>query len=117
MIGVDRLPQQAVQRARQCSCPVALHGVVAGGSTRRDQVPGQGGAEGAWSRSRPNGSAASCGPSFISTSPKKLQIAWAWATPALSGDRRLEATLPEDGTYTVTLHDAEYAAAAPASSA
>ena len=46
-------------------------------------------------------------------SPRKLQLAWAWATPALNGDTRLEAVLPEDGIYTVTLHDAEYAAAAP----
>jgi hypothetical protein len=31
----------------------------------------------------------------------------------LAGDARLEAVLPEDGEYAVTLHDAEYAAATP----
>ena len=33
--------------------------------------------------------------------------------PALHGDSRLEATLPEDGAYTVSVHDVEYAAPAP----
>jgi hypothetical protein len=45
--------------------------------------------------------------------PKRLQLAWAWPTLALGGDVRLEATLPEDGSYTLSLHDAEYAAPAP----
>ena len=44
---------------------------------------------------------------------KRLQLAWAWPTPALSGDTRLEATLPEDGAYTLTVHDVEYSAPAP----
>src|SRR5439155_5164937 len=37
----------------------------------------------------------------------------AWGKPALDGDARLEATLPEDGEYTVAIHDAEYAPPAP----
>ena len=45
--------------------------------------------------------------------PKKLQCAWAWGQPGLAGDARLETTLPESGTYTITLHDAEYAGPAP----
>ena len=45
-------------------------------------------------------------------SPKKLQLAWSWGSPTLFGDCRIEAVLPEDGLYTVTLHDAEYAAPA-----
>jgi hypothetical protein len=44
---------------------------------------------------------------------KKLQVAWSWGTPNLHGDTRLAAVLPVDGTYTVSLHDVEYAAAAP----
>ena len=46
-------------------------------------------------------------------SAKKLQLAWVWGTPALNGDARLSATLPADGDYTIALHDAEYAGAAP----
>ena len=45
--------------------------------------------------------------------PKKLQLVWAWGIPNLSGDARLEATLPETGTYTITVHDAEYAGPGP----
>ena len=45
-------------------------------------------------------------------SPKKLQLAWSWANATLFGDTRLEAILPEDGTYTITVHDVEYTAAA-----
>src|SRR5207249_9324837 len=44
--------------------------------------------------------------------PKREQLAWAWPTPGLGGDARLEATLPEEGTYTVAVHDLEYAAPA-----
>jgi hypothetical protein len=44
---------------------------------------------------------------------KKLQLEWAWGKPALGGDARLTTTLPSDGTYTITLHDAEYAGPAP----
>ena len=42
-----------------------------------------------------------------------MQLAWAWAQRPRSGDARLEATLPDDGDYTVAVHDAEYAAPAP----
>ena len=45
--------------------------------------------------------------------PKRLQLAWAWPTPALHGDARLEATLPADGTYTIAVHDPEYAGQSP----
>src|SRR5262249_51312120 len=38
---------------------------------------------------------------------------WSWPSTALSGDTRLEATLPQDGTYTVAVHDSEYAGQAP----
>ena len=44
---------------------------------------------------------------------KKLQLEWAWSTPALNGDTRLLTTLPADGAYTVSLHDAEYAGQSP----
>lgn len=44
--------------------------------------------------------------------PNRSQLAWAWPSPATFGDCRLEATLPADGDYTVTIHDVEYAAPA-----
>jgi hypothetical protein len=47
------------------------------------------------------------------TSPKKVEVGWAWPNPGLGGDTRLEATLPSDGVYTISLHDVEYAGANP----
>lgn len=44
---------------------------------------------------------------------KNLQLAWAWGTASLSGDTRLETTIPENGRYLVAIHDAEYAGASP----
>ncbi|MBY0228477.1 MAG: hypothetical protein K2W96_04265, partial [Gemmataceae bacterium] len=44
---------------------------------------------------------------------RRKQLGWAWGRPALGGDARLVATLPADGEYTATIHDAEYAGGAP----
>ena len=44
---------------------------------------------------------------------RRLQLAWSWPTVALKGDCRLEILLPENDTYTFSLHDVEYAAPAP----
>jgi hypothetical protein len=111
VIGVDRLPQQAIS-VPVSELPVALHGAIAGGATAETKFKGKAKqkvlieveAQRLGSKLRPV---------VHLYSPNKLQLSWAWATPTLLGDTRLEAILPEDGTYTVTLHDAEYAAAAP----
>ena len=44
---------------------------------------------------------------------KRLQLAWASPTSTLSGDARLRLKLPADGTYSIELHDAQYAAPGP----
>jgi hypothetical protein len=41
---------------------------------------------------------------------RRVQLAWSQGLPVLSGDARLEATLPADGSYTVELRDALYRA-------
>jgi hypothetical protein len=111
VIGVDRLPQQAVT-APVLELPVALHGSVAGSATVETKFQGK-----AKQKVLVEVEAQRFGsklrPTLHLYNSKKLQLAWSWAAPALFGDTRLEATLPEDGTYTVTLHDGEYAAAAP----
>jgi hypothetical protein len=112
VIGVDRLAQRPLTAAVE-ALPIALHGVVNGAATTETRFVGKAGqkvlveveAQRLGSKLRPV---------VHLSGPKHLQIAWAWPTPALSGDARLEATLSDDGPYTVTLHDAEYAAAAPA---
>lgn len=111
VIGVDRLPQQ-LAAAPIAELPVAVHGAVVGGATFETKFQGKAKqkviveveAQRFGSKLRPI---------LHLLSPKKLQLAWSWAMPILHGDTRIEATLPEDGAYTVTLHDVEYAAAAP----
>jgi hypothetical protein len=111
VIGTDRLPQQAVTTP-VTELPVALHGSIAGSSTTETKFQGK-----AQQKVMVEVEAQRLGsklrPIVHLYSPKKLQLAWSWANPTLFGDARLEAILPEDGTYTVTLHDVEYAAAAP----
>jgi hypothetical protein len=111
VIAVDRLPQRPVTAAVE-QTPVALHGVVNGSATVEAKFVGKAGqkvlveveAQRLGSKLRPV---------VHLLNPKRLQLGWAWPTPSFGGDVRLEATLPEDGEYTVALHDLEYAAAAP----
>jgi hypothetical protein len=115
VIAVDRLPQRlvtAIADPLPVALPVALHGTVGGSTIVETKFAGKAGqrilveveAQRLGSKLRPI---------VHLYSPKRTQIAWAWTTPALHGDARLEATLSEDGTYAVTVHDAEYAGAAP----
>jgi hypothetical protein len=45
--------------------------------------------------------------------PRRVQLAWAQGSNALTGDTRLTTVLPADGTYTLELHDAQYKAGNP----
>jgi hypothetical protein len=111
VIAVDGLVQRTVAPSLD-ALPVALHGAVAGSNTVETRFTGKTGqkllveveAQRLGSKLRPI---------LHLHSPRRLQVAWSWMSPALFGDTRLEATLPEDGEYTITLHDAEYAAPAP----
>ena len=111
LIGVDRLAQRPLA-ATVDKLPVALHGAVAGSTVVETHFPGKKGqktfievdAQRLGSKLRPV---------VHLHGPKRVQLGWAWPSLALHGDVRLETTLPEDGIYTVTLHDLEYAAPAP----
>ena len=111
VIAVDALPQRPFAPAVE-ALPVALHGAVGGSQVLETTFAGAAGqkviveveAQRLGSKLRPV---------VHLTTAKRLQLAWAWGVPDLLGDARLEATLPEAGTYTVTLHDAEYAAGNP----
>jgi hypothetical protein len=111
IVGVDALPQRPFA-AEAGAIPVALHGTVGGSAVLETAFAGKAGqhvmveveAQRFGSKLRPV---------VHLYGPRKLQLAWSWGTPALLGDTRLEATLPEDGTYVVTLHDAEYATPGP----
>lgn len=111
VIAVDRLPQIAAT-APVTELPVALYGTIAGGATAEIKFPGK-----AKQRVMVEVEAQRLGsklrPIVHLYNAKKLQLAWAWASPTLHGDCRLEAVLPADGVYTAAVHDVEYAAAAP----
>jgi hypothetical protein len=110
VIGVDRLPQKPI--GPSIEAPAAVHGTISGPSIAETSFTGKANqkitleieAERIGSKLRPI---------IHLYNAKKLQLAWAWGTPALSGDARLEATLPADGIYTIAVHDAEYAGQAP----
>src|SRR5205085_3718425 len=92
--------------------PIAMHGSVGGSAVSETKVTGKAGqkftieveAQRLGSKLRPV---------LHLHNAKKKQIAWSWNVPSLHGDTRLEAVLPEDGQYTVALHDAEYAPPGP----
>ena len=111
VITVDRLPQRPLAAMVE-QLPVALHGVVSGSATVETKFIGKAGQKILVEvESQRLGS--KLRPVVHLVSPKRLQIAWTWPTPTLGGDARLEATLPEDGAYTIAIHDLEYAAGAP----
>ena len=111
IIGVDRLPQRTITTSPE-PLPVALHGTVNGSTTIETTFAGKTGqkliaeveAQRLGSKLRPV---------VHLYGPKRLQVTWAWGAPALLGDTRLQAALPEDGLYTIAVHDAEYATPGP----
>jgi hypothetical protein len=111
VVGVDRLPQKPIA-ASVDRLPAALHGTVNGSAVAETTFTGKAGQK-VLAEVEAQRLGSKLRPVVHLYGPKKLQLGWAWPTPALGGDTRLEATLPEDGTYTVAVHDAEYAAAAP----
>jgi hypothetical protein len=111
VIGVDRLPQVPLA-AEVAGLPVALHGVVNGSATVEARFSGKSG-----QKVRIEVEAQRLGsklrPVVHLYNAKRRQLAWSWPTTAHLGDTRLEATLPEDGFYIVSVHDVEYAGPAP----
>jgi hypothetical protein len=111
IVGIDRLPQKPITAAID-ALPAAIHGTVTGSTVVETTFTGKANekitieveAQRLGSKLRPI---------VHLYGPKKLQLAWAWGTPSLSGDARLEAVLPEAGTYAITVHDAEYAGPGP----
>ena len=45
--------------------------------------------------------------------PRRLQLTWARGSNPLDGDARIVTTLPDDGTYTIELHDLQYKPVTP----
>ncbi len=110
VVAVDRLPQRPFGPSVE-QVPVALHGSVSGSNVLETTFTGKSGQK-VMVEVEAKRLGSGLRPVIHLYSPKRLQIAWAWGVPALHGDARLEATLPEDGSYRIALHDAEYQAPA-----
>lgn len=111
VVAADRLPQVPFATKIE-TLPVALHGAVSGSSRLRTSFTATAGQ-----------------PLLIEAEAQRLggklrpvlhiydnnnqQLAWTLPSPTLRGDSRLKFTPPSDGTFTVELHDLQYAAPAP----
>lgn len=103
LIGVDRLPQQAIGERIQ-ALPVALHGTVRGPAIVRTQFAGKQGQRIVLDvEARRLGAATR--PVLRLLDPKGVQVAWSAGLIQLSGDARCEAMLAADGIYTIEYHD------------
>jgi hypothetical protein len=111
LVGVDRLAQRPLA-APAGPLPVALHGSVGGSTVAEARFAGKAGQK-VFVEVEANRLGSKLRPVVHLYSSRRLQLAWSWPTPSLSGDARLEVTLPEDGDYTVTVHDVEYAVPGP----
>jgi hypothetical protein len=112
IIGVDRLPQRPFA-ATVTDLPVALHGSAIGGGTVETTFQGKA-SQKVLIEVEAQRLGGKLRPVVHLYNRKRLQLGWAWGTRALHGDTRLEATLPEDGPYTIAVHDVEYAPPGPA---
>lgn len=111
VMAVDRLPQRVL--AAMCEqAPAALHGALTGSTVVETTLAGKAGQR-VCLEVEAQRLGGKLRPVVHLYNARRRQLAWAWTTPMLAGDARLEAVLPEDGTYIIAVHDAEYAGAAP----
>ena len=111
IIGVDRLAQQPLT-ATTAAVPVALHGNVGGSQIAETTIQGAAGQK-LVVEIEAQRLGGALRPIVHLYDARRRQIAWSWNMPALGGDTRLEATLPEAGAYTIALHDSEYGTPGP----
>ena len=84
VIGVDALPQRPMSPSVE-PLPVALHGRVGGSATVEVTFTAKAGQK-VMAEVEAHRLGSKLRPVVHLTSPKRLQVAWAWPTPALSGD-------------------------------
>ena len=112
LLGIDHLVQKPFAVSIDQQLPIALHGTLSGSQILETKFQGTKGQQLMVEvESQKLGSKLQ--PVLHLYNSKKLQVAWSWPVPHLFGDTRLEAVLPEDDTYTIALHDLEYAAGSP----
>lgn len=103
LVGVDSLAQIAAAPAGW-QLPIALHGAVGANEVQKYDIVGTKGQQLVVDcEAQRLGSGLR--PVIRLYSSRGTQIAWSPPRRQIDGDARLEVTLPDDGTYTVELHD------------
>ena len=113
LLGVDQLPQKPFASTIN-ELPMAFHGTISGSQILETKFEGTKGQQ-VMIEIEAQKIGSKLQPVVHLYNSKKLQLAWAWPVTNLHGDCRLEIKLPENDTYTITLHDLEYAAGNPGS--
>jgi hypothetical protein len=111
VVALDHLLQRTWEE-KVAALPVALHGNLTGSNKLTTSFAGKAG-QALLCEVEAQRLGGKLRPVLHLYDERGRQLAWAWPTPALGGDARVSATLPEDGQYTVAVHDLQYAAAAP----
>jgi len=111
LFGVDKLPQRSLAPSLESS-QIAVTGSVTGSSLAETSFAGKAGQK-MMIEIESQRLGGKLRPVLHLYGPQRRQVAWSWPTPGLLGDTRIETILPSDGTYTIAIHDQEYAGPAP----
>ncbi|MEO8164229.1 MAG: hypothetical protein ABI619_02420, partial [Betaproteobacteria bacterium] len=111
LFAVDKLPQVVLTES-VAATPVALHGALSSSNIARTSFAGKKD-ERLLIEVESQRLGGKLRPVINLFDPQRRQIGMALPAPWLRGDARLTVTLPEDGKYTIELHDLQYAAPAP----
>ena len=111
VIAADRLPQRPFADKIE-SLPIALHGAVGGSARLRTSFTGKAN-QAVIIEVEAKRLGGKLRPVLHIFDASNQQLDWAMPSPTLRGDTRLTFTPPADGTYTIELHDLQYAAPAP----
>jgi hypothetical protein len=111
MLGVDRLPERAFND-KSLDLQAAYSGTVGGAQVLQSKLQGKKG-----QRLIIDVEAQRIGsglnPVLRLDDARGTQIAWSPPRPVIGGDARIETTLPDDGQYTLELHDELFRPAGP----
>jgi hypothetical protein len=111
VVAVDHLPQKTWE-PKITALPVSLHGTLNGSGSLSTSFVGKA-SQKILCEVEAQRLGGKLRPVLHLAHEDGRQIGWSSPDSSLGGDTRLSATLPADGAYTITVHDAQYAAGAP----
>ena len=112
VVAVDHLSQQRIEPGKKLArLPIAVHGTVSGSNVLSVQFVAKAN-ERVMCEVESKRLGGQLRPVLHLHGPQGRHIQWAMPQPSLLGDARIRADLPVAGTYTIKLHDLQYAAPA-----